>query len=457
MNIQNHTVLGIDIGSSKISAIITRKENNHIEVIGVGRAKSKGIQKGLITNIDLATKSIKEAVNKATQIAGIDINRTVVSISGAYIETTQSYGVVNIPNKEISIDEINRVMQMANHNANELPDYEKIHIIPYKFKVDKQDNIDDPINMNGSRLEVKAHVILANEISLSNLKKAIQKAKIQVDNFIYAGYASSIAVLEDDEKQLGIAAIDLGANGCELNIFLDGNIVHSEFLEVGSNSITSDLAMALHTSLDVAEDIKLKYATLQPCANSEITIPKIADEERNRKVSLKNILEVIYARLEETFIIISKMVEKTNLQNKLGSGIVFTGGMSNVKGLQNLINIIFKNTPVRIANPKKLNGVFGNIYDSTNSVAIGLNLYEHGDFTTYEIGYEKELKHHHQDKPRKENKQNDNQNIKIDDTIINIKDIQDTKIVKKPKLKKKRFSKLKENYNKTIKKISKLF
>ncbi|CAA6812136.1 MAG: Cell division protein FtsA, partial [uncultured Campylobacterales bacterium] len=315
MNLQDHTILGIDIGSHKISAIITTKDsNNHIEVIGVGKAPSKGIQKGLITNIDLASNSIKQALTLANQIAGTEIDSTVVSISGSYIQTTDSYGVVNIPNKEISLDEINRVMQMANHNANELPDYEKLHVIPYEFQVDKQNNVDDPIGMSGSRLEVKAHVISANSISLGNLKKALKKAGVKPDNFVYTGYASSIAVLEDDEKELGVATIDLGSHGCELNIFLNNNLVHSEFLEIGSNSITSDLAMALHTSLDVAEDLKIKYATLKPCSDTQITIPKIADEEVNRTVSLERVLQVIYARLEETFIIIAKMVEKTNLQ-----------------------------------------------------------------------------------------------------------------------------------------------
>ncbi|CAA6811946.1 MAG: Cell division protein FtsA, partial [uncultured Campylobacterales bacterium] len=183
---------------------------------------------------------------------------------------------------------------------------------------------------------------------------------------------------------------------------------------------------------------------------------KIADEEVNRTVSLERVLQVIYARLEETFIIIAKMVEKTNLQNKLGSGIVFTGGMSKVKGLQDLINAIFQNTPVRIANPKKLNGVFGNIYDSTNSVAIGLNLYEHGNFTPYEIDYKKELRHHHKDIEKEEQKRKLLESVQNDDEDNTIKNLT-TIHQEKTESKKNVFSSVKLKYNDTIKKISKLF
>ena len=239
-------ILGIDIGSSKICAIIAEKNDEGIHIIGAGISKSQGLKKGIITNIELASKSIRNALNDAKRVAGTHLEKAIISISGAYTKSIDSYGVVNIPGKEIGIREINRVMQMADHNANIPIEYEKLHILPYNFKVDDQEFIDDPLGMNGTRLEVQTHIITAQKSSLSNLKKAVISAGVEIENIVLNGYASSIAVLNEDERELGVAVIDIGGATCNLVIHAGNSIRYNDFLGIGSNNITSDLSMALH-------------------------------------------------------------------------------------------------------------------------------------------------------------------------------------------------------------------
>ncbi len=188
------TILGIDIGSTKICAIIATCKDGIPRVIGTGFHKSMGLKKGSITNIEQASRAIKDAVNDARRVAGTNINKAVISISGAYTKSTDSSGIVNIPNNEIGIKEINRVIQTALYNASIPSEYEVIHILPYNFKLDDQDFIDDPMGMSGSRLEVSVRIITAQKSSLGNLKKAIKTAGIEIENIVLASYASSIAV-----------------------------------------------------------------------------------------------------------------------------------------------------------------------------------------------------------------------------------------------------------------------
>ncbi|NWF67150.1 MAG: cell division protein FtsA [Campylobacterales bacterium] len=381
-----NTILAIDIGSTKICAIIAEIKDDNIHVMGTGIAKSQGLKKGVVTNIEQSSRAIKTAITDAKRVAGANFSKSIVSISGAYTKSINSNGIINLPQNEIGLNEINRVMQTAIYNANiPLSEYTILHALPYKFKVDDQDFIEDPLGMNGSRLEVSTHIVTTQKSSLNNLKKAIKSAGVDVDNIVLNGYASSISVLNQDEKELGVIMIDIGGATCNLAIHYGNSIIYNDFLGVGSGHITSDLSMALHTPLHVAESIKIEYGSLIGDKDGLIELPITGDENATHEVSLEVVHNVIYARVEETLMILSKTVEKSNFKDMIGGGVVLCGGMTKLEGIRELASAVFGNLPVRIAKPKELDGLFDNLKDPSSATAIGLLLYGAGYFTNYEI------------------------------------------------------------------------
>ncbi len=403
------TILGIDIGSTKICAIIAQKnDDGDIKILGAGIAKSQGLKKGIITNIDLASKSIRNALNDAKRVAGTQYERVIVSISGAYTKSVDSSGIVNIPNRDIGIKEINRAMQMADHNANIPNEYEKLHVLPYNFKVDDQEFIEDPLGMNGARLEVQVHIITAQKSSLSNLKKAVKSAGVEIDNIVLGCYASAIAVLNHDERELGVAVIDMGGATCNVMIHAGNSMRFNDYLGVGSLNITNDLSTALHTPLGAAEEIKINYGSLKSNSNELIELPVIGDDGSTHEVSLNIVSNVIYVRVEETLMILAKALEDSGFKEQIGAGVVLTGGMTKLDGIRELASAIFDNVPIRIAKPREMDGLFETLRDPSYSTAIGLVLYGGGYFTPYEIDSNKKLRykdetiepttrHHHQE------------------------------------------------------------
>jgi cell division protein FtsA len=379
------TILGIDIGSSKTVALIADidSENKKSTITGVGIAKSKGIRKGTITNIDQAANSIKQALSDAKRIAGVtSLKQAIVSISTAYTKSTQSNGIVNIPSNEITISEINRAIQTALYNATIPKDYTILQAIPYDFKVDDITEIEDPEGMSGSRLEVSIHIIVAQKSAIENLKKMLKIAGLSIENIVLNSFASAIATLNDDEKEQGVALIDIGATTSDLAIFKDNAIRWTEFIGVGSHHITNDLAMALHTPITKAEEIKLNISKW----NDEdiIEIPLIGDEENTQSVNIMTVKEIMNARINETLMILNKLIEDSKLKTKI-TGIVLTGGFTNIDNLREIAIPIFGNMSVRIAKPKEIDGLFDNLKSPEFSTAIGLVLYALGTHSSYEI------------------------------------------------------------------------
>ena len=215
-----NSILAIDVGSFKTIAVIANIDDE-LSISGVGIAKSRGIKKGAITNIDEAAKSIKQALNDAKRIAGVEINKAIVSISSTYTQSIKSNGIVNIPGNEVTIKEINRAIQTALYNATIPNDYVVLQAIPYDFKVDELNEIEDPQGMSGSRLEVSLHIIIAQKSGMENLKKTFKQAGVEIVNIVNSAYASGLAVLNEDEKELGVAVIDIGATTSDLAIFLN--------------------------------------------------------------------------------------------------------------------------------------------------------------------------------------------------------------------------------------------
>ncbi len=390
----SRTVLAIDIGSTKICAIIAEIDNDHkIAITGAGTTKAQGLKRGSITNIELASRSIKTAVEDAKRVAGTDVKSAIVSMSGAYTKSLNSNGIVNIQSKEISFKEIERVMHTSLYNANIPNEYEVLHALPFNFKVDDQDFIEDPLGMNASRLEVETHIITTQKSNLNNLKKAVLSAGVEVENIVLNSYASSIATLNDDEKELGVAVIDMGGNTSNVAIHAGNSIRYNEFLGVGSNHVTSDLSMALHTPLNVADNVKLTYGSLTDESSDLIEIPVIGDLDSTHEVSLDVVHNVIYARVEETLMILAQFVENSGLKDQIGAGIVLTGGFSKMQGIRELAVATFGSMPVRLARPIETDGLFDELRGAEFSSAIGLVMYSAYAYTPYEIDANKRVRH----------------------------------------------------------------
>ena len=424
------TILAIDIGSTKICAIIAEiNDSNQVTIQGHGIAKAQGIKKGAITNIELSSKAIKKAINDAKRIAGSNITSATVSISNAYAKSLNSTGIVNIPHKDISIKEINRVMQTALYNANVPTEYDIIHVLPYNFRVDDQDFIEDPFGMNASRMEVDVNIIMTQKSNLSNLQKAVRSAGVEIDGIVLSGYASSIAVMGEDEKELGVAVIDMGGQTSNLVIHTGNSIRYNDFLGVGSNHITNDLSMALHTPLQIAENVKIRHGNLIESSNEVIELPIIGDEENRNGVSLEIVHSVIFARVEEALMILSKSLEKSALKEQIGAGIILTGGMTKLKGIRELAQAIFTGMPVRVGYPgDKVNGLFDELKDPSFATVIGLLLYKAGGHTQYEIDFQQEVLH------SKVVFEEDLSNIKIANTVNDVEDIKLTHTKKETKV-----------------------
>jgi len=388
------SILAIDIGSFKTVAIIANVEDE-LSISGVGIAKSKGIKKGAITNIDEAAKSIKQALSDAKRIAGIDINKAIVSISSTYTQSIKSNGIVNVPGNEVTIKEINRAIQTALYNATIPNDYVVLQAIPYDFKVDELSEIEDPQGMSGSRLEVSLHIIIAQKSGMENLKKTFKQAGIEIVNIVNAGYASALAVLNEDEKELGVAVIDIGATTSDLAIYLNKALRYTDFLAVGSHHITSDLSMALHTTPAEAEYIKTHFEELIKTEEDLIEISVIGNENEKQKASLSTITQVISARVEETFLLLNKEIERSGLKAKLGAGIVLTGGFTNFYNVKEIASQFFEGLPVRVGKPKVINGLVENLQAPEYATVIGLLLYGNGENNKYEKDSNQQFKSEH--------------------------------------------------------------
>ena len=381
------TILAIDIGSAKTAAVIANydKDSFDLSISGVGIAHSKGIKRGTIVNIDHAAKSIKQAYLDAKRIAGVDTNKAIISISTSYTKSIISFGIVNIPGNEIKIKEVNRAIQLALHNANIPKDYTVLQAIPFNFKVDDLSEIEDPLGMSGSRLEVSVHIIAIQKSGLENIKKTITQAGLKIENLVSSPYASGLSILKEDEKELGVALIDIGATTSDLGIFTNKSFRYTNTLGVGSHHITNDLSIALHTPITDAELIKLNFEKLVKNEEELIDISVIGNEQDKQKASLEAITQIMSARIEETFLLLKKEIEDSSLKNKIGTGIVLTGGFTNFYNIKEIASQFFEGLPVRIGIPKEVGGLFENLKMPQYSCALGLILYGIREGINYEI------------------------------------------------------------------------
>ncbi|ADG93586.1 cell division protein FtsA [Arcobacter nitrofigilis DSM 7299] len=394
------TLLAIDIGSTDVTAIIAKNDLDYkINILGTGIEASDGINKGLITNIELASKSIQNAVLKARRSTSEPIESTVVAISGSYTKGIRSMGSVNVPNGIITEHEINQVMQMALYNATIVPEYEVVHVIPIFFKVDDSADVDNPLNMNGARLEVSVYIVTAKRTALTNLKSAFKESNIEITNFVLNGYATAISVLDEQQNKFGSLVINMGSTTTEFVCYKGGSILYTDFIPVGSNHITNDLSVMLHTPHNAAELIKIKYGSLLSNNNEDdhlaikkIKIPRIGDEQVTEEISLVDIRNIIHARVEETLILVKQKLSRSGIADNLDAGIVITGGMSKLKGIRELATLVFENQPVKVANPKNIKNGYMNFDDSAMATIVGLLFYSLDKNRNFELDSNKKLR-----------------------------------------------------------------
>lgn len=391
----NRVILGIDIGSSEICAIVAEvKDDGSPYIIGTGIHKADGIKKGSVTNIELASRAIRSAVNDAARVSGEKVDKAIISLSGTYTKSIRESAVVNVPNSEIGLKEINRVMQTAIYNAVIPEDHVLIHALPYEFRLDDQNFAEDPMGMSASRLEAFVHIVTAKKTALENLKRAVRESGVEIENIVLSAYASSIAVLSNEEKELGVACIDMGGQTCDLMIYSGYSMRYSDFLSVGSHNITIDLATALNAHPSTAEQIKTEYGKLiltDEDKEKSIKVPVMAGENATTNVSLEIVHAVISARVEETLQLLAKSIEQSGLKDKIGAGITLTGGMANLDGMQEFASSIFFRKPVRISKPMSVGGLFDGLKGTQSATAVGLILHGAGQHTNYEMDFDKKI------------------------------------------------------------------
>ncbi len=411
------TVLAIDIGTTSVVAVVAQNDLNHkINILGTGKVVSEGVKKGAIVDIHKAGLCIQDAVHAAKSSSSAAITSTVVSISGIHTKSIRSRGFINIPSGQITTKEISQVLTMALYDASIIPNYEVIHVIPLYFKIDDNNTIDNPLNMNGSRLEVYTNIITAKKTSINNIQSALKQSNIEVDNFVLSSYASTIATLKEDQKKLGTAVIDLGGSTTELAIFKNKSLTYNEVVPIGSEAITKDLSITLHTPLSAADEVKKQYSSLLPKnIDTDITkvkIPRLGNETESQEISLDFIQPLIHARVEETLFLIHDKLTKSGLKDTV-NGIVLTGGMSKIPGIDLLTQRVFSNLPVKIANPKNIQNGYINFEDASLSTIVGLLFYALDSDPFFELDSNKKLR-----ESKIENKAANQEEVKKEATVI---------------------------------------
>jgi cell division protein FtsA len=401
LNNTNDIFLTINIGSSVTSAVISKPKydlDNSIEILGFGVQDSVGVNKGLITNIEDVSRTIKDAILQAKESVTETIGTTVVSISGNYTRGIKATGYVTIPNGLVSETDINQAMQMALSNSIILPDYDVVHVIPLFFKVDDQE-VENPFNMNGSKLEASVYIVTAKRNALINIKSALRIFGIDDVRFVLDSYAASLAVLDEQHKRIGAVVINLGASTTEFVYHKGNSIIYNGFIPVGSKNITNDLSLMLNTPLRTAEKIKIEYGSLikdyfgnGEVGPSNVGVSQINDEEYFKEFPLGHIQTIIHARVEELLVLVKNELKKNALLDNIGSGIVLTGGMSQLGGIKELTKNIFEKIPVTIATPKNIPNSFRVSFDEPHmATVVGLIMFALGINRGYQLDSSKKL------------------------------------------------------------------
>ena len=375
----NHHIVGLDIGTTKICALVGEQKEDGIEVVGIGQYPSRGLRKGVVVDMESTVQSIKKAVEEAELMVGCDIASVYVGIAGGHIKGFNSTGIVKIRDGEVKESDVRRVIETA--TAVDIPpDREVLHVVPQEYTIDGQDGIKEPIGLVGVRLEVQVHIVTGAATSAQNLIKCANTAGLNVHDIVLEQLASSEAVLTDDEKELGVALIDVGGGTSDLAIFSGGSIKHTSVLGLGGNQITSDLAVGLQTPISDAEEIKKQWG----CCRSSMIDPEEQIQVQGvggrgvRTLSRSVLADVIEPRVSEIFTLLKREIEMSGYQEVIPSGVVITGGSAQLAGVVELAEEIFQ-IPVRTGHPNGVGGLVDVVNNPMYATAVGLLLYGRRD------------------------------------------------------------------------------
>jgi cell division protein FtsA len=375
MGKRDELIVGLDIGTTKIAAIVGELSEDGLDIVGVGTAPSRGLRKGVVTHIEHTVQSIKRAVEEAELMAGCEISSVYAGIAGGHITGMNSHGVVAVKDGEVRSTDITRVIEAAKAVAIPM-DKEIIHVLPQDFIVDGQDGIKEPLGMSGVRLETKVHIVTAAVTSAQNVIKCCQRCGLHVSELVLQPLASAEAVLHEDERELGVALIDIGGGTTDISIFVDGSIVHSSVITVGGNHISNDIAVGLRTPSVEAERIKQKFGcALTDMINpaEEVEVPSVGGREP-RRLSRRVLCDIIEPRVEEIFMLVQREIAATGYADLLASGAVITGGAAILEGMPELAEAVL-DKPVRRGAPRDVGGLVDVVRKPNFATGVGLVLH----------------------------------------------------------------------------------
>ncbi len=369
-------VVGLDIGTSKVVAIVGEyAPDETVEVVGIGTSPSRGLKRGVVVDIESTVQSIQRAVEEAELMAGCEIHSVFAGIAGNHISSLNSDGIVAIKDNEVNENDVERVLDAA--RAVPIPaDQKVLHVIPQEYTIDGQEGIRHPIGMSGVRLEAKVHLVTSAVSAAQNITKCIARCGLQVDDLILQPLASSYAVLTEDEKDLGICLVDIGAGTTDVAVFTQGGIRHTAVLPIAGDQVTNDIAVALRTPTQHAEEIKIKYAcalTQLASADETIQVPSVGDRA-TRRLARQTLAEVVEPRYEELFGLVQAELRRSGYEELVAAGVVLTGGAAKMEGAAELAEEVF-HMPVRIGLPQYVTGLSDVVKNQVHATGVGLLLY----------------------------------------------------------------------------------
>ncbi|HKI51735.1 MAG TPA: cell division protein FtsA [Geothermobacteraceae bacterium] len=372
---KENLIVGLDIGTTKICAIVGSLTDEGLDIVGIGTSPSKGLRKGVVINIESTVEAIRKALQEAELMAGCEIKSVFAGIAGGHIKGFNSQGVIAIKNREVNNDDIRRVIDAAKAIAIPM-DREVIHILPQEFIIDDQDGIKEPLGMSGVRLEAKVHIVTGAVASAQNIIKSCQRAGVDVGDIVLEQLASSDAVLSPDEKDLGVALVDIGGGTTDIAIFVDGAIKHTSVLSLGGNHLTNDIAVGLRTPMAEAEKIKQQFGcclTAMVGKDETIEVPSVGGRD-TRVLSRQLLAEILEPRVEEIFTLVNREIVKSGFEDVIASGLVITGGSAILPGMPELAEQVL-NLPVRRGMPRDIGGLTDVVNSPVYATGVGLVKY----------------------------------------------------------------------------------
>ena len=369
-------IVGLDIGTNKVAAVVAEvNADGELEIIGIGTHHSRGLKKGVVVNIESTVQSIQRAVEEAELMAGCSIESVYAGIAGSHIRSLNSHGIVAIRDREVYAQDVERVIDAAQAMA--IPADQKIlHVLPQEYVIDTQEGVKEPLGMSGVRLEAKVHMVTCAVNAAQNIEKCIERCGLHVNDIILEQLASSYSILTEDERDLGVCIVDIGGGTTDIAIFTGGAIRHTAVIPIAGDQVTNDIAMALRTPTQNAEDLKIKYAcalTQLARADEVIKVPGVGDKPA-RELSRQALAEVVEPRYDELFTLIQAELRRSGFEDLIAAGIVLTGGAAKMEGVIELAEEIF-HMPVSLGVPRNVAGLKDIVRNPVYATGVGLLQY----------------------------------------------------------------------------------